>query len=87
MSLPFNGKAEFKQGSVDGSARERLQRLTSFDSLSVQRHLEARRRMESRTIACFLDGILEATGAVGANLRPFSFGGSVGPLRWVNLYM
>ena len=25
---------------------------------------------------------LEATGAVGANLRPFSFGGSVGPLRW-----
>ena len=35
----------------------------------------------------FLDGILEATGAVGANLRPFSFGGSVGPLRWVNLYM
>ena len=25
---------------------------------------------------------LEATGAVGANLRPFSFGGSVEPLRW-----
>ena len=25
---------------------------------------------------------LEATGAVGANLRPFSFVGSVGPLRW-----
>ena len=25
---------------------------------------------------------LEAIGAVGANLRPFSFDGSVGPLRW-----
>ena len=25
---------------------------------------------------------LEATGAVGANLQPFSFGGSVWPLRW-----
>ena len=48
------------QGSVDGSRRERLQRLTTFDSLSVQvlqKHLEARSRMESRTIACFLDGI------------------------------
>ena len=35
---------------------------------------------------------LEAIGAVGANLRPFSFGGSVGPLRWspqpwLTLYM
>ena len=27
-------------------------------------------------------GNLEATGAIGANLRPFSLGGSVGPLRW-----
>ena len=27
-------------------------------------------------------GNLEAIGAVGANLRPFSFGGSVEPLRW-----
>ena len=27
-------------------------------------------------------GNLEATGAVGANLRPFSFVGSVGPLHW-----
>ena len=25
---------------------------------------------------------LEAIGAVGANLWPFSFGGSVGPLPW-----
>ena len=25
---------------------------------------------------------LEAIGAVGGNLRPFSFGGSVEPLRW-----
>ena len=25
---------------------------------------------------------LEAIGAVGATLRPFSFGGSVMPLRW-----
>ena len=35
---------------------------------------------------------LEAIGAVGANLRPFSFGGSVGKLRWspqpwLTLYM
>ena len=30
------------QGSVDGFRRERLQRLTTFDSLSVQRHLEAK---------------------------------------------
>ena len=35
---------------------------------------------------------LEAIGAVGANLRPISFGGSVEPLRWsahtlVNLYI
>ena len=27
-------------------------------------------------------GNLEAIGAVGANLRPFSFGESVGPFRW-----
>ena len=26
---------------------------------------------------------LEAIGAVGANFRPFSFGGSVEPLRWI----
>ena len=30
------------QGSVDGFRRERLQRFATFDSLSVQRRLEAR---------------------------------------------
>ena len=30
------------QGSVDGFRRERLQRFTTFDSLSVQRRLKAR---------------------------------------------
>ena len=25
---------------------------------------------------------LEAIGAIGANLRPFSYGGSIWPLRW-----
>ena len=30
---------------------------------------------------------LEAIGAVGANLRPFSFGGSVEPLRWKTVYI
>ena len=33
---------------------ERLQRLTLFDSLSVQRHLKARSRMERKPIACYL---------------------------------
>ena len=70
------------QGSVDGFRQEMLQRLATFDSLSVQRRIEARSRMESRTIVYYLGGNLEATGAVRANLRPFSFGGSVGPLRW-----
>ena len=45
------------QGSVDGFRRERLQRLATFDSLSVQRRLEARSQMESRTIVCYLDRI------------------------------
>ena len=45
------------QGSVDGFRRERLQRLATFASLSVQRRLEARSRMESRTIVSYLDGI------------------------------
>ena len=71
------------QGSVDGFRRERLQRLATFDSPSVQKRLEVRSRMESGTIVYYLyRRNLEATGAVGANLWPFSFGGSVGPLRW-----
>ena len=45
------------QGSVDGFRRERLQRLATFDSLSVQRRLQAKSRMESRTIVCYLGGI------------------------------
>ena len=69
------------QSSVDDFRRERLQRLATFDSFSVKMRLEARSRMESTTTV--LPRLnLEAIGAVGANLRPFSFGGSIGPLRW-----
>ena len=39
------------------SGLERLQILATYDSLSVQRRLEAKSRMESRTIACYLGGI------------------------------
>ena len=45
------------RASVDGFNREGLQRLATFDSLSVQRRLEAKSRMESRTIVCYLGGI------------------------------
>ena len=45
------------QGSVDGFRQERLQRLATFDSLLVQRRLEERSRMESKTIVCYLEGI------------------------------
>ena len=45
------------QDSVDGFRRERLQTLATFDSLSVQRRLEAKSRKESRTIVCYLGGI------------------------------
>ena len=45
------------RGSVDGFIRERLKRFATFDSLSVQRCLEARKRMERRTIVCYLGGI------------------------------
>ena len=45
------------QGSVDGFRRERLHRLATFDSLSVQRRLKAKSRMKSRTIVCYLGGI------------------------------
>ena len=69
------------QSSVDDFRRERLQRLATFDSFSVTIRLEARSRMESTTTVLPRRN-LEAIGAVGANLRPFSFGGSVGPLRW-----
>ena len=40
------------QGSVNGFRRERLKRLATFDSLSMQRRLEAKSRVESRTIVC-----------------------------------
>ena len=45
------------QGSVNGFRREKLQRLATFDSLSVQMRLAARSRMESRTIVCYLGGV------------------------------
>ena len=34
-----------------------LQRLATFNSLSVQMRLEERSRMESKTIVCYLGGI------------------------------
>ena len=37
--------------------RDSADRLATFHSLSVQRRLEARSRMESRTIVCYLGGI------------------------------
>ena len=43
--------------SVDGFSREGLQRLATFDSLSVQMRLEERSRMESTTIVSYLGGI------------------------------
>ena len=46
------------QGSVDDFRQERLQRLATFDSLSVKMRLEARSRMQSRTTVCYLGGIL-----------------------------
>ena len=51
MSLSFNGNVEFKP------KWEKLQRLATFDSLSVQMHLAARSRKESRTIVCYLSGV------------------------------
>ena len=45
------------QGSEDGFRQEMLHRLATFDSLSVQRRLKAKSRMESRTIVCYLGGI------------------------------
>ena len=44
-------------GSVNGFSWEGLQRLATFDSLSVQMHLEERSRIESRAIVCYLGGI------------------------------
>ena len=43
------------RGSVDGFRRERLQRFATFDSLSVQRRLEARLRV----VPHFSSGIVE----------------------------
>ena len=72
------------QGSVDRYKRERLQRFATFDSLLVQKRLKARMKITNGTENYLVlpRRNLEAIGAVGANLRPFSFRGSVGPLRW-----
>ena len=45
------------RASVDGFRRERLQRFATFDPRSLQRSLEARQRMERRTITFYLGGI------------------------------
>ena len=44
VSLSFNGMVtrSSNQGCIDGFRREKLQRFATFDSLSVQRRLEAR---------------------------------------------
>ena len=45
------------KGSVDCFRREKLKRLATFDSLSVQMRLAARSRIHSRTIVCYLGGV------------------------------
>ena len=77
------------QGSVDGFRRQRLQRFATFHSFlfSVSFALGAKASWSKITngkenYRVLPRRNLEAIGAVGANLRPFSFDGSVGPLRW-----
>ena len=62
------------QGSVEGFRWEGLQRLVTFDLLSVQMRLEERSRMESRTIVCYL-AEFGGDWRRRSNLLPFSFGG------------
>ena len=80
LYIRFTVTRSSNQGSVDGFRQERLQRLATFDSLLVQ---EERRKITNgkQNYRVLPRRNLEATEAVGANLRPFSFGGSVGPLR------
>ena len=80
------------QGSVDGFRRERLQRLATFDSLSVERRLEARSRMESRTIVCYLDRIWRRLGPLERIYGRFPSVDKSGRFGWVpnlqlNLYI
>ena len=42
---------------MTSDAGKRLQRLATFETLSVKMRLEARSRKESTTIVCFLGGI------------------------------
>ena len=55
FSFPF---VILLQDAFAPRANQRSQISATFHSLSVQRHLEARSRMERRTIACYLVGIL-----------------------------
>ena len=59
-------KRSSNQGFVDGFRRERLQRMATFHSLSVQRRLEAKSRMKSRTILCYLGRIWRRLETVDA---------------------
>ena len=55
-SLSFNGNAEFSPRFCRW-LHKGLQRLVTFNSVSVEMRLEERSQMESRTIVCYLGGI------------------------------
>ena len=55
--LSFTVTWSSNKGSVDCFRREKLKRLATFDSLSVQMRLAARSRIHSRTIVCYLGGV------------------------------
>ena len=71
------------RGSVDECLvfETTLQRFVTFDSLSVEASWRKITNGKENYLVLPRRN-LEATGAIGANLRPFSFGGSVEPLRW-----
>ena len=82
MLLSLNGNEEFKprfcRWLQTGKVKEiPLRDLATFDSLSMQRRLEARSRMESRTIVCYVGGIWRRLEPLERNYGRFP---SVDPL-------
>ena len=66
--------------SVHGFRRERLQLICDlWFALGAKAQMKTNGKENYHVLPRWN---LEAIGAVGANLRPFSFGGSVEPLRW-----
>ena len=80
MSLSFNGNAEFRPQSMpsDGKGCRDLRPLIRSRCKGVLKQ-DSDRKKNYRVLP---SRNLEAIGAVGANFRPFSFGGSVEALRW-----